>query len=266
MYDMHSHILPNVDDGPNDIQESIEMAKIAEANGIRTIIATPHYIEGVMSKKYLDNQELVSKLNRVLKKRGIGVKILLGNEVAITPNLLALLDENKITTINKSRYILVELPRFDMPIFIEDLFFRLKLRRIVPIIAHPERNKNIIENPNILYELILRGSIAQINSLSIIGYYGEEVKKTAEKLLSHNMIHVLGTDAHSSEDIRKSLKSFKSKFSRFIGDEKIDSLVFHNPKTIVQNKPFEIIQPQKYRPKVFFSFNTSFFKLKKNRK
>lgn len=246
MYDIHCHILPDIDDGAVDIKESIEMAKIAVDHGITVIIATPHYIEGVWNKNYKYNQRVVSRLNEKLMNNNLDIEILLGNEVFITPDIIELLDRGEITTLNKSRYLLIELPMLEIPLYVEEIFFELELKGIVPIIAHPERNIKIVENPNILYDFILKGSMAQLDLPSIIGHHGSKVKNTAEVLLKHDMIHFIGTDAHSSRRRTPKTKEALEILNSTIGKEKLEKILYNNPEAIIKNQDIIIEAPKKY--------------------
>lgn len=249
MIDIHSHILPGVDDGAKNIEKAIEMAKIAEKNGINVIIATPHYIEGENFNISKYNKEILGDLNKKLESEGLRVKILLGNEVFITPDIINLIKEEKVTTLNRSRYLLMELPMLDIPIYTEDIIYELRLKGIVPIIAHPERNKKIIEDPNILYEFIKLGALAQLNLPSILGYYGDEVKKTAEVLLKHDMVHLIGTDAHSTRRGFQKVKLAIDTISKIIGSYKLNKITNENPLAIIKNEELDINEPKRYVPK-----------------
>lgn len=245
MYDIHCHILPGVDDGATDIEESIEMVIMAKNNDINTIIATPHYIEYENYNNAEKNMAILSILNKELVNKGIDSTILLGNEVFITPNILNLLDGEEIATLNNSRYLLIELPILSIPIFVEKLIYELRMKEIIPIIAHPERNLNVIENPNKLYNLINKGALVQLNIPSIEGKYGDKIKNTAKLLLRHNMVHFIATDSHTNRSVCR-LNHVKSLLARLINKNKLDEMLYENPKKIIMNKNIEIEKPTKF--------------------
>lgn len=257
MYDIHSHIIPGVDDGPGDMEESIKIAKIAREHGIKNMIATPHYIEGTWCKNYQYNQEILNILNKELIQRGIDMTLFLGNEVFITPDIFKLLGQGEITTLNKSRYILIELPTMDIPIFTEKLIYELRLKNLVPIIAHPERNMKIIENPNILYAFIMKGALAQLNLPSIAGKYGDRVKRAANILLEYNMIHFIGTDVHAYKSVYPRLKSDIEHLLKVVDKGKLDKIVYRNPEAIIKDQIIEREEPREYssKSKLKFFFN-----------
>lgn len=159
MIDIHSHILPELDDGAGNIKESVEMARKAVEQGITDIIATPHYYKG----KYDNDKEKVERktwqLNRVLDELDIPLKVWPGQEIRISDELLEDYDNNSVMALNGSQYMLLELPSNHVPRYTERLIYDLQMKRITPIIAHPERNLEIIRNPHLLEELIWKGRI-----------------------------------------------------------------------------------------------------------
>lgn len=240
LHDIHCHILPYIDDGAKDMNESIRMAAIASENGIQSIIATPHYIEGLKYNNALTNQIALEDLNKELIKRGICIKILLGNEVFITQSIFDLIQNKEITTLNKSRYVLIELPRTYIPIFIRELIHELRTKGIIPIIAHPERNLNIIDDVNILNYLLQFGALAQLNLSSIVGRYGDAVSHTARKLLAHDMIQFISGDAHTSRGIMPNRAKVSEIISNVISEKQLDKLLYLNPQKVIEDEIIKI--------------------------
>ena len=249
MIDMHCHILPAVDDGSNSLEESIEMARIAWNNGIDTIIATPHYIQDAKPFNRNHNSEVLEVFKKELMINKIGIEILLGNEVYVTPDAVKLLEMGEMATLNDSRYVLMEFPMMDIPLYVESLIYELKLKGFIPVIAHPERNAKIIENPNILHSYISKGALAQTNIPSVLGKYGEDIQETAKILLKHDMVHFLGTDAHTCK--ARSLKPEKTLkiIEDMIGKERVYEMAIKNPKLVIEDRDIEIREPIKYSPK-----------------
>ncbi|WP_353095816.1 CpsB/CapC family capsule biosynthesis tyrosine phosphatase [Tissierella praeacuta] len=246
MIDIHSHILPCVDDGSKDMEMSIEMARMYIESGIKTVIATPHYIEGSVDTSLENNRIVLEELRKELDKEKLDIDILLGNEAYISMDLLKAIEEGKVSTLNGTRYILIELPMFDIPLYVENVIYELLIKGYIPIIAHPERNAKIIEDPNILYNYIDKGALAQLNLPSLEGKYGEKPKITAEILLKHNMIHFLGTDAHTNRGRSPRVKNALTKLESIISDEDIECLTYKNPKFLLEDKAIDIKTPMKY--------------------
>lgn len=257
MIDIHSHILPGVDDGAQGIEESIKMAKLYIENGINKVIVTPHYIEGAGSTNFAENKVVLEKLKKVFKEEGLDLELYIGNEIYVTPDTLNHVMEKRAATLNETRYVLIELPMYDIPRYMENIIYELCLKGYVPIIAHPERNIRIQENPNILYGFIIGGALAQINLPSLEGRYGEASKETGELLLRHNMIHFIGTDAHSprvrSPRIGKSLSIVKD----IVDEEVFKEITYSNGQAVLEDKLLLVREPIEYdeeKKKGFFSF------------
>ncbi|WP_432407015.1 tyrosine-protein phosphatase [Wukongibacter sp. M2B1] len=248
MIDIHCHILPYVDDGAKHMDEAVQMARIAYEQGIKKIVATPHYIEdGEYLSVRIDKK--VERLNYVLKQKKIELEVLVGNEVFITPNLPSLIKSRKINTINQTQYLLIEFPLFSLPNYIENVIFELKLIGIVPIIAHPERYRFISENPNVLIKYIDIGVLCQINSGSIIGDYGKAIMEASLNLIKHDMAHVVASDAHSMKGRSPRLKIAYEKVQKLYGEEKAKELFYVNTRKIVEGKDLNISIPKRIKRK-----------------
>jgi len=207
MYDIHNHILAGIDDGCDNFETSIQMCKTARNDGIRNIVATPHYIPGYSSNPSAQIiKDMVKELNDNAEKQDIGVNIFTGMEVFISPNLPELYKSGEILTLNDSRYMLVELPLHNLPIYIDQVMFRLQVCGVVPVIAHPERNRLLRKNPKKMVEMADRGILFQINAGSFKGIFGEKVREFAFHLLAHGLVHLVASDAHSNSVRRPEIK------------------------------------------------------------
>ena len=255
MIDMHSHILWDMDDGADSLEESLSMATIALEQGIRTIVATPHCIDEVdfeaFAKKVKKRCQL---LKEALDKRKIPVNIVPGVEVYMDLEILDRPELDKLT-IGETHYILVEMPMGEVPRYAEDFLYHLQLKGFTPIIAHPERNRGIIEQPNILARFIELGSLTQINTGSISGFFGPKVQESARILLTHNMGHMLGTDAHSNRRRGPYMKEAVELLYEWLGRDMADRIIYDNPKRILKGDTFPVDPPIEYRKKIgLFSF------------
>jgi protein-tyrosine phosphatase len=198
MLDLHCHILPNVDDGAKDLAESIEMAKQAVRQGIKTIIATPHH----KNEKYENHGQTifrqVEELNRVLKSENLDLTILPGQETRIFGEIVEGLESGEILPLNQGKYLLVELPSGHVPRYTGQLMFEIQLKGFVPVIVHPERNQEIMENPEVLYQLVKKGALTQVTASSVTGHFGKTIKKFTHQLLEANLTHFIASDAHNT--------------------------------------------------------------------
>ncbi|SDQ14769.1 tyrosine-protein phosphatase [Virgibacillus salinus] len=199
MIDIHCHILPNVDDGPSTLPQSIEMAKQAVDQGIHTIIATPHHKNG----RYTNNKESILRniehLNNKLMEVDIPLTILPGQEPRIYGDLLNDLTSEDILPLNRNtKYVFVELPTSEVPRYTRQLLFDIQMAEYIPIIVHPERNKRIIEHPSILYDFVRTGALTQITAASFVGKLGKNIQKLSHKLIDANLTHFIASDAHNT--------------------------------------------------------------------
>ncbi len=236
MIDIHSHILPDIDDGSPDLETSVKMAEIAVSEGITDMIATPHFIE---KDKETDKAVIFSKveeLNHELKQRSIDLNILPGQEIFLTPSVPDLYDRGKLITLcDGDKYLLVELPMMSIPLYALDVIHSLKLRGLNVVLAHPERNVEIARNPYRLREFIKIGTLIQVNSLSLIGALGKDAKHTAEKIINSGMAHFIATDCHTarvrSPRIKDTLK--------YITEAAAELLLEENPSKILKGEDID---------------------------
>jgi protein-tyrosine phosphatase len=197
MIDIHCHILPGLDDGAKDLNDSIEMARAAVAEGITTIIATPHF-----NGKYENTKEVilekVKQLNDELKQDNIPLTILPGQEPRIYGEILVDYELDKILTLNNSgNYLFIELPSNQVPRYTEQLIYDIQVAGMQPIIVHPERNSELVERPEKLYELVKNGASTQVTASSLVGYFGKSIQKFSQQIIEANMAHFIASDAHN---------------------------------------------------------------------
>lgn len=246
MIDIHCHILPNVDDGSKSLEESIEMAKIAQNEGIKTIVNTSHYHPDFKYKKGQELKEVLNEFNNTLKKQGINVDVILGNELYFTDDIIGNLQDLDFHTLNNSRYLLVEFSPNNFPKNLVDVVYEIKLRKYIPILAHVERYPKIQENPNIIYECIKEGALIQINASSVIGKNGKEAENVSEILLANNMAHFIATDAHSSTKRRPLLKETYNYVTKKYSEDVSKKLFSENQKYILEDKDLYFTEPKEY--------------------
>ncbi|HPT79057.1 MAG TPA: hypothetical protein PK830_08145 [Candidatus Atribacteria bacterium] len=237
MIDLHCHILPGVDyDGPRSVDESAEMLRIAASEGIRAIAATHHFnAEENTPESYLsDLQNGLERLQPALVELELDIHILSGAEVYISPVLLSTDGLDKLC-INKSRYLLIELPMLDIPQYTEEVIYSLRLKDMVPIIAHPERNRRIAKNPELLSSLIKLGALSQVNTGSITGLIGREAQRCAKYLFSENLAHFVSSDAHNTRKRVPHIKNAAKLLSRWVGKAAAERILYDNPDAVVKD-------------------------------
>lgn len=243
MIDLHAHILPGIDDGPQTMEESLEMARLATADGITTMVATPH----LFRRKSVDPRSLnrpddirqaVSQLNQKLAEEDIDLTVLPGCEVPLFPEIIQLLDEGRIITLNDGhRYICLEMPDTVIPPATEDIVFQLSSRNLIPIITHPERNPIFYEMPEKLRRLISLGCLAQFTARSLIRGFGWGVARFTKRLVREGLVHAMATDAHSVEHRPPVMGNALKKLSKIVGERRAWDMVVTVPERIIRGEP-----------------------------
>ena len=246
MIDIHCHIVPNIDDGAQSLDDALEMAKIACSEGIRKIVNTSHYHT---SFEYIKGKELferIKEFNQILKLNNLDIEVLLGNELYYSEDIIDIIEQKEFYTLNNSKYLLIEFPPIRFPKNLLDIIYEIKIRGYVPILAHVERYKEVHENVNIIYDCINEGALIQVNSSSIIGKNGKEIEKVCEILLDNNMVHSIATDAHSSTIRRPIINETYDYIVKKYGEKKAKILFTQNPYKVIADELISIEHPIKY--------------------
>jgi lipopolysaccharide/colanic/teichoic acid biosynthesis glycosyltransferase/tyrosine-protein phosphatase YwqE len=236
MKDIHSHILYGIDDGSNSLKESIEILKKASNNGVTDIVLTPHYIkESIYTADNKTKNKLLKELKKELKNNNININLYLGNEVYIDKNITKHL-KNDISTINNSKYILIELPLNNKSLILDEVLYELKKANLIPIIAHPERYINYYKDYDFFDNLLKKGCLFQANIGSLYGIYGKKAKKMLKGLLKRKMIHFFGSDIHHQRsEIYK--KNIKKDLLKIVKDKRlVEDLLINNTEKVLNNK------------------------------
>lgn len=243
MIDIHTHILPNIDDGSRNIEETFNLIKEAKKVGFEEIILTSHYMEGYYETDIKERKVWMNAIYESLKKSNIDINLYLGNEIYISDNIIKLLEEGKASTINNTSYVLFEMPLNAEPLNLYDIIYTMQQNKVVPILAHPERYSFIQKEPELIYDLVQKGVLMQANYGSIIGQYGSKAKMLVKKLYENNMVHLLGSDVHRENTIYPKIPNCLSEIEKIIGKEKLEKLTTINPKLVLTNKRINIETP-----------------------
>lgn len=234
MIDIHTHILPGLDDGAGDIYDSIEMAELAFETGTEVIVATPHCnIPGLYTNYF--GKEYCSTYQRtkeILSEEVPGLTLLAGMEVFTTEEVPRLLMEGKIFPINRTRYVLMEFDFGEDPDFAVEILQQVKEIRALPVIAHAERYEFVQDDPSIAYEWKRKGYEIQVNKGSFIGRFGERAQRTAYKLLDHNLITAVASDAHSPVQRTTCMSDAYEYLSKSYPKDYLEALFTDNPRYI----------------------------------
>ncbi|MBA65876.1 MAG: hypothetical protein CMG55_08765 [Candidatus Marinimicrobia bacterium] len=235
MIDIHNHIFPNIDDGSKSKEMSIEMLKNAYKQGITDVVNTVHYqhpmfqdIDLSFDSIYKVSQDLQNEINQI----GINIKIHIASEVFYYDNLLKI-KNNKLTTMGNGKYMLIEFHPNNIPVSQKEVLYNLKIEGVTPIIAHPERYRQVQKDINYVYDWLNSGCLIQIDAGSLIGLLGENCMKTSRLIIQENLCQILASDAHNNAKRNFCLKDGHIYTKSILGD-KADLLVYHYPKVIIE--------------------------------
>ncbi|GHH98671.1 tyrosine-protein phosphatase [Neobacillus kokaensis] len=251
MIDVHCHILPGLDDGAQDLSDSLRMAKQAVEQGIDTIVATPHHLNNQYENPKQVILNKVDGLNQLLKAEKIDVKIVPGQEVRIHGEMVEGFAKEEILPINGSQYVLVEFSSSHVPRYAERLFYDLQVNGLIPIIVHPERNQEIIERPDILYQFVKKGAISQVTAASITGDFGKKIRQFTLKLIEANLTHLVASDAHNTTNRGFKLRDAYDVIEAKYGSEMV-YLLLENAALIVDGLHVYKEIPERIKKKKFF--------------
>ena len=233
MIDIHSHLIPNVDDGSRSIKETMSMIKEASKAGFTDIILTPHYMEEAYEPEISSIKIWQEQLQNIVNSENIDIKLYTGNEVYIEEDLDKIFMQKKFLTLANSNYLLMELPLNSNVQYAKNIVFKLKSMNITPIIAHPERYSYVQEDIELVQDLIELNCLIQCNYGSVIGIYGRQARKTIQKLLKENLVHFLGSDCHRPNTIYAKMNSIIKELKKETTEEQFNRITEENPRRIL---------------------------------
>lgn len=234
MIDIHSHLLFGIDDGSRSIEESVDIIRNMEKENFTDIILTPHFINGSKySSLKKDNEVLLSKLKKALKLDNINVNLYLGNEIYIDDDIYELLKEKKISSLNNTEYLLIELPMSGEYEGYIDIFEYLISKGYKVVLAHPERYLSFQNDFEKVYELEKIGVYFQSNYESILGSYGKGAVKTVKRLLKEKKISFIASDIHHRKKNYKKFSKSLKKMRRYLSKREIELITTINPRSLI---------------------------------
>ncbi|WP_099361182.1 tyrosine-protein phosphatase [Fredinandcohnia onubensis] len=252
MIDIHSHILPCLDDGAKDLDESIEMAKLAVSEGITKIIATPHHKNRDYNNPKEKILQQVEVLNTALSQHKIPLTILPGQEPRIYGEMIEEYESGEVLTLNDGgKYLFIEFPTGHVPRYSEQLLFDIQLKGLTPVIVHPERNSEIIENPDMLYKFVKNGACTQITSSSVTGHFGKKIKKFTMQLVESNLTHFVASDAHNLSSRPFRMREAYRELVKEFGIE-VEYYFKENAELLLEGKAVIKETPEKIKKKKLF--------------
>jgi protein-tyrosine phosphatase len=257
MIDLHGHYLPAVDDGADSIETSLAMLHHARADGIETVVVTPHACGALSLVKEFDGlRRRWGDWLAAVKQKELQLDVVSGAEVYCTSELLPVLKDNRdVLTVNNGSYFILEFPGDYIYAHSKDFIYKILTEGFIPIVSHAERNAEIQRSPAMLRELVKAGALCQVNAGSLRGDFGNSARRSAYELIQANLVHVIASDAHDLES-RKPELSFVPALLPGIDAERIDMYLQTIPAAIISDEVIpDIGEPEPGRSKrSFFDF------------
>jgi len=235
MFDLHCHLLPGIDDGAQNLKDALALARYAVKHGITHAVMTPHVHPGAYNNTVASIADAVSSFRRQLVEHGIALNIVAGGEVRVCAELLEMVPMNQVPFLGKSggcRVILLEFPHSHILPGSEQMVHWLLEQHIRPLIAHPERNKELMDNPDKLRPLMELGCLLQLTAGSVAGYFGVKAQSAAARMLSNGWVSVLASDAHNLTSRVPDLMPGVEAAAKIVGMQAAKALVDDNPRRI----------------------------------
>lgn len=248
MIDIHSHILPGVDDGAQTEEDSLDMAKAAVEEGITKIVASPHHKNRTYDNYKDEITTHVSVLNDLFQSNNIPLEVIAGQEVRIYGEIVEDVEKGEIQPVNDSKYLLIEFPSDSVPHYTEQLFYDLQIAGIKPVIVHPERNRELLENHRRMYELVRNGALSQVTAASVVGKFGKKIEEFSHQLIEAHLTHFIASDAHNTTTrgfcMREAFEFVKKQYG-------IDTyyMLMENSHLLLDNMNINKIEPAPIRTK-----------------
>ena len=239
MIDIHCHLLPGVDDGARDMSESLAMARAAYENGIRFSIVTPHIHPGRYENSTQTISGSLARFKLALSKAGIPLKLGMAAEVRLSPEILPMLERDQIPFLGEHdgyRIMLLEFPHSHIPPGADQLVEKLLEMNVRPVIAHPERNKDVIRKYSKIEPFIEMGCYLQLTASAVAGHFGKKSHKSALQLLGSDAFMMLATDAHDLKGRYPELREGYQAAVDLVGPEDARKLVVDNPMAVVRSQ------------------------------
>lgn len=236
MIDLHCHLLPGVDDGPDTLEESLQLARLAVANGITHSVLTPHIHPGRYENQLSTLRPLLAAFREALAERQVDLQLTLGGEVRLGLEAIAMINQEEVPMLgqeNGFRIMLLEFPHSHVLPGSDKLVRHLLDRKIRPMIAHPERNKDVMRSLDKLLPFLEAGCLLQVTAGSLVGDFGGPAQQRAVEMLERGWVTVLASDAHNAKYRPPNLEPGRAAAARLIGEAAANDLVQRRPASIL---------------------------------
>jgi len=241
MIDLHTHILPGIDDGVETEDGAVEFARAAHADGTRTVVATPHCKDGFYANDRAGVLDAVGRLRARLAEEGLDLAIEPGAEVHLCPDLVARVRDGRAPTLgDNGTTLLLELSLTQYPLELENLVFQLKLAGLQVVLAHPERIRYFQDDVTRYAEAVRMGAFGQITTGSVLGIFGGAVREFSEELARKGLVHVLASDAHNVRGRPPVLTRAIAVLEPWVGAARAAAMVREAPRALLAGKAPEL--------------------------
>ena len=244
MIDIHSHILPGIDDGAKDIAMSLEIARLAVADGTKFMACTPHFMPGMYDTSMETLHSGIRQLQKKLNEQAIDLTLIAGGDIHVSPDLRQKLDQGKVPSLGGTRYFLFEPPHHVLPPNLVNLCKQLLEHGYVPILTHPERLTWIENHYDVMCTLDEMGVPIQLTAKSITGEFGKRPKYWSDRMLNEGRVDLIASDAHNPTSRPPGLSKARDEIDRILGRQATITIVYDNPALLLQNKPLTAKSPR----------------------
>ncbi len=239
--DIHCHILPGLDDGIESIEEAIKACAIAQKEGIEGIVATPHMREGFFDVSPAEARKSLSVLQERIAQHDITIDLFIGAEVHISDRLPDKVRNGSVLTLNDTKkYLLLELSYQQYPMEFEKLLFSLKVSGITPVLAHPERVKYFKDDMERVSRAVQLGALTQVTSSSILGHFGQDIRRYSLELAERGLMHIIASDSHDTDYRPPALIEASREMAKRIGERAAEAMIRDHPSAIVSGEELKI--------------------------
>jgi protein-tyrosine phosphatase len=236
LVDIHCHLLPGIDDGAPDLDAALTMARLLAADGVRTVIATPHQLGAFTGNRGDFVRERVRQLQAELEYAGVPLEVLPGGDVRIEGDLPRRLATGDALTLgDHGRHVLLELPH-ELYFPLDGLLRELASRGVVGVLSHPERNAGLVAKPQAAAELVDGGCLMQVTAGSFLGGFGPTAQNMAEWMLAEGLVHFVATDAHGPKSRRPRLRQAFTRVAELAGVDTALDLCSHHPAAVAAGR------------------------------
>ncbi|BBM81676.1 tyrosine-protein phosphatase [Candidatus Uabimicrobium amorphum] len=253
MIDLHCHLLPGVDDGPQNVDESIALAKKLVEDGVKQVVVTPHMLDGVYNVSMSQLVDGIQNLQEVLQNHSIDLQVFPGADIHINAQLVKLINEEVVPTIaNNKKYILLEPDNNIWGDVVDQVVFSLQIKNITPIITHPERYHVVQEDMWCLKSLAEANVPIQVTAASICGFFGKKVQKCSRELFQNGLAHIVASDAHGVRKRPPFMTEARKMMNKWLAKDVVDDIFDVYPRKILNGEYIQLPPPQKKKRRWFF--------------